>query len=80
MPQKHTLKRLAEALDVEVSYFTAPDVLMMPERYEKTAPATEDGLQSLADDERALLLHYRTMTENDREMMRDLARRLKNGD
>lgn len=37
-------------------------------------------VESLKDDERILLKSYRSMTENDREMMRDLARRLKNGD
>ena len=78
MPQKHTLKRLAETLDVEVSYFTAPDVIMMLDK--KTVPVTEDGLQRLDDDERVLLEHYRTMTEDDRERMQDFARRLKSGD
>ena len=32
--------------------------------------------ESLKDDERILLKSYRSMTENDRDMMRDLARRL----
>ena len=45
-----------------------------------TAPVTEDGLQALKDDERVLLEHYRSMTETDRDMMRDLARRLTHAD
>ena len=49
-------------------------------REEKAAPVTEDGLQELKDDERVLLEHYRSMTEGDRDMMRDLARRLTHAD
>lgn len=60
---------IANLLDVPVSRLTGAASFI-----------TEDGLQDLKDDERVLLEHYRTMTEEDREMMRDLARRLKNGD
>ena len=48
--------------------------------WEKENMSFEDALQNLRDDERVLLEHYRSMTETDRDMMRDLARRLKNGD
>lgn len=48
--------------------------------WEKENMSFEDALKNLKDDERVLLEHYRSMTETDREMMRDLARRLKNGD
>lgn len=68
-PSGDKLQKAAEYFGVSIGYLL-----------DDAAPATEDGLQSLANDERALLLHYRTMTETDREMMRDLARRLKNGD
>lgn len=44
----------------------------------KEAPAkTGESLQDLKDDERVLLDSYRGMTEKDRELMRDFARRLK---
>lgn len=79
VPRPAVLQRIAEYFDTEVETFGLPDIYILPE-HNKTAPVTEDGLQSLADDERALLEHYRTMTEEDRDMMRDLARRLKNGD
>lgn len=48
--------------------------------HENAALIVEDGLQDLKDDERVLLEHYRTMTEEDRDMMRDLARRLTHAD
>lgn len=51
-----------------------------PIDYKKAAPSIEDGLQNLKDDERVLLEHYRSMTETDRDMMRDLARRLTHAD
>lgn len=38
------------------------------------------SLQSLKDDERVLLDSYRGMSERDREMMRDFARRLREND
>jgi len=71
-PQRATMKRLCEELDVEPSYFTEPDVIILP--------VSATSLQSLKNDERVLLEHYRSMTENDRDMMRDLARRLTNAD
>lgn len=80
VPRPAVLQRIAEYFDTEVETFELPDVYVPPEKHKKAAPATEDGLQSLTDDERALLLHYRTMAETDRDMMRDLARRLKHGD
>lgn len=48
--------------------------------WEKENMSFEDALQNLRDDERVLLEHYRSMTETDRDMMRDLARRLTHAD
>lgn len=77
-PSADKLKLAADYFGVSVEYLLAPDTYIIPEPIYKKI--TDGTLQSLKDDERVLLEHYRTMTEEDREMMRDLARRLKNGD
>ena len=81
-PSADKLKLAADYFGVSVEYLLAPDIYIIPgPLYKKiTAPVTEDGLQDLKDDERVLLEHYRSMTEGDRDMMRDLARRLTHAD
>lgn len=71
-PRLKKLNEIAEYLNVPVSFLTEAE-------YEiKKAPAeTGESLQDLKDDERVLLDSYRGMTEKDRELMRDFARRLK---
>jgi len=77
-PSADKLKLAADYFNVSVEYLLAPDTYIIPEPIYKKI--TEDALYSLKDDERVLLEHYRSMTENDRDMMRDLARRLTSGD
>lgn len=48
--------------------------------HENAAPVTEDDLEILKDDERVILHQYRSMKEGDKNMMRDLARRLTHAD
>lgn len=70
-PQRGTMKRLAEALDVPVEVLQGK---------EKAATDYRDGgLQRLLDDERALLESYRTMDESAKLAMQTIANQLRKG-
>lgn len=72
LPQRATMKRLADVFGVSVERLQG---------IEKAATDDRDGaLQSLLDDERTLLEGYRTMSEEDKKMMQNFMRRLRNVD